>query len=124
MIWRALLARLGISLVTLWVVSVLIFIGTNLLPGDVAQIILGQMATPENTAVLREKLGREVVLEKPKDRVNGHYATPIAFLFAKTLKKSPIIIVQDLVKELSDEHGLVFLGNQLVQLKRWFKNTF
>lgn len=57
MIWRALLARLGISLVTLWVVSVLIFIGTNLLPGDVAQIILGQMATPENTAVLREKLG-------------------------------------------------------------------
>ena len=57
MIWRALLARLGISLVTLWVVSVLIFIGTNLLPGDIAQIILGQMATPENTAVLREKLG-------------------------------------------------------------------
>ncbi|HBP84047.1 MAG TPA: ABC transporter permease, partial [Gammaproteobacteria bacterium] len=37
--------------------SVLIFIGTNLLPGDIAQIILGQMATPENTAVLREKLG-------------------------------------------------------------------
>ncbi|HBP83803.1 MAG TPA: ABC transporter permease, partial [Gammaproteobacteria bacterium] len=54
MVWRALLARLGISLVTLWVVSVLIFIGTNLLPGDIAQIILGQMATPENTAVLRE----------------------------------------------------------------------
>ena len=57
MVWRALIARLGISLVTLWVVSVLIFIGTNLLPGDIAQIILGQMATPENTAVLRAKLG-------------------------------------------------------------------
>ena len=57
MVWRALIARLGISLVTLWVVSVLIFIGTNLLPGDVAQIILGQMATPESTAALREKLG-------------------------------------------------------------------
>ena len=57
MVWRALLARLGISFVTLWVVSVLIFIGTNLLPGDVAQIILGQMATPESTAALREKLG-------------------------------------------------------------------
>ena len=57
MVWRALLARLGISFVTLWVVSVLIFIGTNLVPGDVAQIILGQMATPESTAALREKLG-------------------------------------------------------------------
>ncbi len=61
MLWRALLGRTGISLVTLWVVSVLIFIGTNLLPGDIAQIILGQMATPENTAVLRAKLG----LDKP-----------------------------------------------------------
>ena len=61
MLWRALLARLGISLVTLFIVSVLIFIGTNLLPGDVAQIILGQMATPENVAALRAKLG----LDKP-----------------------------------------------------------
>ena len=61
MLWRALLGRLGISLVTLWIVSVLIFIGTNLLPGDVAQIILGQMATPENLAALRAKLG----LDKP-----------------------------------------------------------
>ena len=57
MVWRALLARFGISLVTLWVVSILIFIGTNLLPGDVAQIILGKMATPESTAALRAKLG-------------------------------------------------------------------
>ena len=61
MLWQALLGRLGISLVTLWIVSVLIFIGTNLLPGDVAQIILGQMATPESTAALRAKLG----LDKP-----------------------------------------------------------
>ena len=61
MLWQALLARLGISLVTLFIVSVLIFIGTNLLPGDVAQIILGQMATPENLAALRAKLG----LDKP-----------------------------------------------------------
>ena len=57
MLWRAILGRVGISLATLWVVSVLIFIGTNLLPGDVAQIILGQTATPESTAALRAKLG-------------------------------------------------------------------
>ena len=57
MLWRAILGRFGISLVTLWVVSVLIFIGTNLLPGDVAQIILGQTATPESTAALWAKLG-------------------------------------------------------------------
>ncbi|HIN17896.1 MAG TPA: ABC transporter permease [Gammaproteobacteria bacterium] len=59
MIWRALLGRLGISVATLFVVSVLIFIGTNLLPGDVAQILLGQMATPESLAALQAKLGMD-----------------------------------------------------------------
>jgi len=59
MVWRALLERLGISVVTLWVVSVLIFIGTNLLPGDVAAILLGQMATPESLAALQAKLGMD-----------------------------------------------------------------
>ena len=61
MLWRAIVGRLGLSIVTLWLVSVLIFIGTNLLPGDIAQILLGQTATPENTAALRVKLG----LDKP-----------------------------------------------------------
>ena len=61
MLWRAILSRLGLSVVTLWVVSVLIFVMTNLLPGDIAQIMLGQTATPENTAALRAKLG----LDKP-----------------------------------------------------------
>ena len=59
MIWQALLGRLGISVATLFVVSVLIFIGTNLLPGDVAQILLGQMATPESLAALQAKLGMD-----------------------------------------------------------------
>ncbi|TIR95946.1 MAG: ABC transporter permease, partial [Mesorhizobium sp.] len=38
-------------------VSVLIFAGTQILPGDVAQAILGQSATPESLANLREQLG-------------------------------------------------------------------
>ncbi len=38
-------------------VSVLIFIGTLILPGDVAQSILGQSATPEALANLRRDLG-------------------------------------------------------------------
>ena len=61
MLWRAILVRLGQGIVTLWVVSILIFVGTQLLPGDIAQIMLGQTATPENTEALRAKLG----LDKP-----------------------------------------------------------
>lgn len=54
---QAILHRTGVGVATLIVVSVLIFVGTSVLPGDVAQIILGQMATPESLAALRTKLG-------------------------------------------------------------------
>ena len=54
---NAILRRTALGIATLFVVSVLIFIGTSILPGDVANIILGQMATPESLAALRAKLG-------------------------------------------------------------------
>lgn len=49
--------RVLIGLVTIWVVSILVFAGTEILPGDVAQIVLGQSATPESLATLRKELG-------------------------------------------------------------------
>jgi peptide/nickel transport system permease protein len=56
-IWIMIAQRLGLGLVTLFVVSLIIFLGTELLPGDFAQEILGQSATPETVAALRERLG-------------------------------------------------------------------
>jgi peptide/nickel transport system permease protein len=49
--------RIALGLLLLLAVSVLIFAGTQILPGDVAQAILGQSATPESLANLREELG-------------------------------------------------------------------
>ncbi|MBN9072492.1 MAG: ABC transporter permease [Rhizobiales bacterium] len=49
--------RLALGVVLLFAVSVLIFAGTQILPGDVAQSILGQAATPQALANLREQLG-------------------------------------------------------------------
>ncbi len=49
--------RLGVSILTLLVVSALIFSITALLPGDAAQAALGQEGTPELVAALRAKLG-------------------------------------------------------------------
>ncbi|MBA3518924.1 MAG: ABC transporter permease [Rhizobiales bacterium] len=49
--------RIAIGIITLWVVSVLVFAGTEILPGDVAQIILGQNATADTLAALRSELG-------------------------------------------------------------------
>ncbi|AYD04530.1 ABC transporter permease [Neorhizobium sp. NCHU2750] len=49
--------RLIIILALLLAVSILVFVGCEILPGDVAQVALGQFATPENVAALREQLG-------------------------------------------------------------------
>ncbi|AZO04722.1 MULTISPECIES: ABC transporter permease [unclassified Mesorhizobium] len=56
-ILRLVAQRILLGLVLLFAVSVLIFAGTQILPGDVAQAILGQSATPEALANLREQLG-------------------------------------------------------------------
>ncbi len=52
-----LLRRMGFILLTLWLASMIIFAATQLLPGDVAQVTLGQFATKEAVANLREQLG-------------------------------------------------------------------
>jgi peptide/nickel transport system permease protein len=49
--------RIALVLLTLWLVSLGVFVVSELLPGDVAVFILGQQATPENLAVLRTQLG-------------------------------------------------------------------
>jgi len=48
--------RLALGLVTIIVISVLIFVGVEALPGDLAEAILGQEATPETVAAFRKEL--------------------------------------------------------------------
>jgi peptide/nickel transport system permease protein len=54
---RSVLKRLGGMALTLVVMSVLIFLLVELMPGDAAQRVLGQSATPESVASLREAMG-------------------------------------------------------------------
>ncbi|WP_027259517.1 ABC transporter permease [Leisingera aquimarina] len=56
-IFKLLAQRIALSLLLLLLISVVIFAGTMVLPGDVAQSILGQSATPEALANLRAELG-------------------------------------------------------------------
>ena len=53
--------RLGLGLIILLVISIIIFFMVELLPGDIAQAVLGQGATEENLAALRKEMG----LDKP-----------------------------------------------------------
>jgi peptide/nickel transport system permease protein len=49
--------RLGLGVITLFVISLIIFGAVEMLPGDVAQAVLGQGATAENLAAMRERMG-------------------------------------------------------------------
>ncbi|MFD1344003.1 ABC transporter permease [Litorisediminicola beolgyonensis] len=51
------LKRLLLGLLTLFVVSIIIFAAVNMLPGDFAEAVLGQGATPEAVAAIRRDLG-------------------------------------------------------------------
>ncbi len=48
--------RMALGLMTIIVISLLIFVGVEALPGDLAEAILGQEATPETVAAFRKEL--------------------------------------------------------------------
>ena len=55
-----LLQRVAFAVGTLFIVSLFIFLGVELLPGDAAEVILGKTATPETIAVFRRELGLDI----------------------------------------------------------------
>jgi len=60
-ILKVIAQRIALGLLTLFTISLLITFGVELLPGDLAESILGQGATPETVKVFRAELG----LDKP-----------------------------------------------------------
>lgn len=99
---RLLLQRLALALVTLLMVSVVVFAITNLLPGDAAEESLGQSATPEAVAALRAQFG----LDQPAPvryaqwlghLLSGHPGTsllngkPVAALIGQRLPSSLVL---------------------------------
>lgn len=56
-ILRIIAQRLALGVLTLFVVSIVIFAAVNMLPGDFAELILGQGATPEAVEAIRKDLG-------------------------------------------------------------------
>jgi peptide/nickel transport system permease protein len=103
-----LLKRFATFIATLLVASVLVFAVLDLLPGNVAQVILGDTATPESIATLEHKLG----LDRPafvrySDWIGGllqgrtaqsySYDTPTATLIAERLQVTLPLAVMAMV---------------------------
>ncbi|MGI9333200.1 MAG: ABC transporter permease [Gammaproteobacteria bacterium] len=74
--------RLWLGLLTLFVVSLLIFASLEMLPGDLAEEILGQSATAETVEAFRRELG----LDRPApERYLGWLASAVQGDFGKSL---------------------------------------
>jgi len=54
---RFLLKRLALSIVTLMLLSVIVFAAAQLLPGDVGRNVLGPLASPESVAQFNHEHG-------------------------------------------------------------------
>ncbi len=90
--------RVALGLVTLLVISVLIFLATNVLPGDTARAILGRNATPEAVAELRVRLDLDRPrLEQYLDWVSGMVTGDLGRSAAGTLSGSDRSSVASLI---------------------------
>jgi peptide/nickel transport system permease protein len=54
-----LLKRVGLGLITLWILSLIVFFAAQVLPGDPARAILGPLAAPSAVAALSHQLGTD-----------------------------------------------------------------
>jgi peptide/nickel transport system permease protein len=61
---RTILQRLGLGLVTLFVVSLILFSSIEFLPGDFGEAVLGQAALPETVAAFRKELGLDLPMHE------------------------------------------------------------
>jgi peptide/nickel transport system permease protein len=101
------LNRLLSIVLTLWLISVITFAVTSILPGDVAMMILGTQSNPTALAGLREQLGLNDSLVVQYGRWIGGMLTgdfghslvfkePISQLMAQKMKASALIVVMSM----------------------------
>lgn len=94
-----LLKRIALALITLWILSVIVFLAGQVFPGDPARSILGPLAAPQAVATLRAKLGlNQPLLEQYwhwiSQFVQGHpgnsyqYQAPIGPILLSALGRS------------------------------------
>jgi peptide/nickel transport system permease protein len=78
--------RLGLAVLTLFIVSILIFSSVALLPGDFAKAVLGQSATPETVAAFERQIG----LDKPAtERYFGWLGSAVQGDFGNSYSSRP-----------------------------------
>lgn len=114
-ILRMIAGRLGAGVLTLFACSLLIFLACNLLPGNVAQTVLGRNATPERVSALRRTLHLDQpVLERYMHWLGGFLTGDLGKSTASLVAGGHISIASELIPALSN--SLVLAGITLALL--------
>jgi peptide/nickel transport system permease protein len=69
------LKRIGLGLITLWILSLIVFFAAQVLPGDPARAILGPLAAPSAVAALSHQLGTDKPVIEQYGIWLGHLVT-------------------------------------------------
>jgi peptide/nickel transport system permease protein len=72
---RFILKRIGLGLITLWILSVLVFFAAQVLPGDPARAILGPLASASAVKALSHQLGTDRPVITQYWHWIGHFVT-------------------------------------------------
>lgn len=108
-ILRMIAGRLGAGVLTLFACSLLIFLACNLLPGNVAQTVLGRNATPERVSALRRTLHLDQpVLERYVHWLGGFLTGDLGKSTASLVAGGHVSIGSELIPALSN--SLVLAG--------------
>ncbi len=87
-----LLKRLGLTLVTLWLLSVIVFVGGQLLPGDAARAMLGPLADQRAVDTFNQQYGLDrPLLTQYLDWIGGFVRGDMGVSYAFRTPVGPII---------------------------------
>ena len=82
----------------------------------VASAILNALELAEKTGLINCQLPEQIVLDRPKNRDHGDYATSIALTLAKAANLQPRVIAEVIIKTLNENNLLVPAGISKVDI--------
>ena len=82
----------------------------------VAQAILSALIAAKDAGVINCQLPEQIILDRPKNRDHGDYATSVALTLAKVANQQPRVIAEAIVKTLTDNKLLDDAGIAKVEI--------
>jgi arginyl-tRNA synthetase len=89
---------------------------TDSVQSKVALAILNALESAKKTGLINCQIPEQIILDRPKNRDHGDYATSIALTLAKAAKLQPRVIAEVIIKTLSENNLLAPAGISKVEI--------